>query len=234
MFVERNLIISILKLTKSGPIDYEIVRKDARIPKSSLTNLLKKMQNEGLLYLCQDKILAVGNSRLKLAYRALALGADIQRVSNLLCWQEFEKITVIALEKHGYSVKRNLRFKQRERRWELDVVGFSRPIVLCIDCKDWHCRISVAALKKIVQAQLERTQALADSVPQISVNLDCNAWKQTKFFPVVLSLQSNEFKFYKKVPVVSVFQLQDFLFELPAYIDFLKHFTRNSQYLGSC
>ena len=75
MFVERNLIISILKLTKSGPIDYEIVRKDARIPKSSLTNLLKKMQNEGLLYLCQDKILAVGNSRLKLAYRALALGA---------------------------------------------------------------------------------------------------------------------------------------------------------------
>jgi predicted transcriptional regulator len=51
MSVERNLLISILKLTKEGPVLIENVKKEARIPATVALELLEKLQNEDLLYL---------------------------------------------------------------------------------------------------------------------------------------------------------------------------------------
>ncbi len=51
MSVERNLIISLLKLTKEGPVLTENVNRDARIPSATARKLLEKLQNEGLVYL---------------------------------------------------------------------------------------------------------------------------------------------------------------------------------------
>ena len=45
MSVECNLIISLLKLTKEGPVLIEDVKKDSRIPSATIRNLLSKMQN---------------------------------------------------------------------------------------------------------------------------------------------------------------------------------------------
>ena len=51
MSVERNLIISILKLTQKGAVLTENVNKDARIPSATSRKLLQKLQSEGLIYL---------------------------------------------------------------------------------------------------------------------------------------------------------------------------------------
>ena len=51
MSVERNLLISLLKLTKEGPVLIENVNKEARIPSSVSLELLEKLQNEDLIYL---------------------------------------------------------------------------------------------------------------------------------------------------------------------------------------
>ena len=56
MIIERNLLISLLKLTKSGPALIETVNKDAHIPSSTTMKLLQKMQNEGLVYLKPDEV----------------------------------------------------------------------------------------------------------------------------------------------------------------------------------
>ncbi len=51
MSVERNLVISLLKLTKEGTVLIESVNKEARIPLETMMKLLDKLQNENLIYL---------------------------------------------------------------------------------------------------------------------------------------------------------------------------------------
>jgi hypothetical protein len=232
MSVERNLLISILKLTKEGSVLIESVNREARIPSLVTLKLLDKLQNENLIYLKSNNIEVDSDSRLKIAVKAASLGADIEQISDLLCWQEFEEIAALALKNNGYVVKNNVRFKHEGKRWEIDVVGCKKPLVICIDCKHWQRSISPAALHKIVDLQTQRTLALADSLPNISLKIECTKWEKGKFIPAVLSLVPSAFKFCQKVPVVPVLQLQDFICQLPAYTDSLKFFSKSIRNLS--
>jgi len=224
--IERELIISILKLTKNRPIGIELVRKDAKIPSAIAEDLIRKLQNDGLLYL-QNKLIEVNSlKRLKLAVHAIELGGDVERVSGFLDWKEFENIAAIAFERNGYSVARNLRFKHAGRRWEMDIIACKKPIVACVDCKHWHHGMYPSAIRRAVKEQVERTCALAESMPKLTEKIDCASWNRVKLLPAVLSLTAVRSKFYNKVPIVPVLQLQDFLNQLPAYVDSLKHFSK--------
>jgi Holliday junction resolvase-like predicted endonuclease len=224
MSIERNLLIAILKLTKEGTALIESVNREARIPSAVTLKLLDKLQNENLIYLKPKNIEVDSKGRLKIAVKAASLGADIEHISDLLCWQEFEEIAALALKNNGYVVKNNLRFKHEGKRWEIDVVGSKKPLVICIDCKHWQRAISSSALHRIVDLQSQRTLALADSLSNISLKLECTNWEKAKFIPAVLSLFPSAFKFCQKVPVVPVLQLQDFICQLPAYTESLKVF----------
>jgi Holliday junction resolvase-like predicted endonuclease len=227
MSVERNLAISLLKLSKEGPVLIENVKSDAKIPTVVTLRMLEKLQNENLVYFKQGVISIEADARLKLAIKAVSLGADVENISRLLCWQEFEAIAAIALKNNGYLVQNNVRFKHGGRRWEMDVVGCKKPLVVCVDCKHWQRALSPSALKRTVDAQVERTKALADSLPNIALKLECTKWAKAKFFPAMLSLVPCSFKFYDKVPVVPVLQLQDFIYQLPAYVETLKCFPKS-------
>jgi Holliday junction resolvase-like predicted endonuclease len=226
MDIEANLVISILKLTRDGPISNELVNKDAKIPKQIAGKLLGKLQNDGLIYVQKNVIEANSPQRLKLAIRAIHLGADIENVSGFLRWQEFENMVAGALERNSYSVKKNLRLKHAGRKFEIDIVGSRKPIAISVDCKHWHHGMHPSALKKIVEEQVERTLALAESLPSLAGKVECASWDNVKLVPAVLTLVTGRFKFYDSVPIVAVLQFQDFLSQLPAYADSLKHFTR--------
>jgi Holliday junction resolvase-like predicted endonuclease len=226
MSIERDLIITLLKLTLDGPVSKGIVKKDAKLPSESVENLLRKLQNERLIYLQKEIVEADSLQRLKLAVRTIGLGADIENVSGFLQWKEFEGIAAFAFERNGYGVRRNLRFKYAGRRWEIDVVGFKQPIAVCIDCKHWHHGMSPSALKRIVEKQAQRTSALAESLPNPAVKAEFVSWNHVKFIPAVLSLVAGSFKFCDDVPIIPVLQLQDFLSQLPVYADSLKHYTK--------
>lgn len=232
MSIEHNLIISLLKLTKEGSVLIERVNKEARIPSKVGLKLLVKLKNEGLIYLKSGSVEVDSNLRLKLAFKAASLGADVEHISDLLCWQEFEEIAAFALQNNGYLVQNNVRFKHAGRRWEIDVVGCKKPLVICIDCKHWQRAIAPSALKKIVDLQAQRTIALADSLPSISLKLECVKWDKAKFIPSVLSLIPSAFKFYDRVPVVPVLQLQDFISQLPIYTESLKVFLKTFKTLS--
>jgi len=228
MGIERELIISILKLTKNGPIATEVLTRDAKIASAIAEDLFKKLQNDGLLYL-QNKLIEVDSlKRLKLAVHAMELGVDVERVSSFLCWKEFENIAAVAFERNRYSVTRNLRFRHAERRWEMDIIACKKPIVACVDCKHWNHGMYPSAIKRIVEQQVERTSALAESMPKLTEKIECTSWSTAKLVPAILSLTTVRSKFYNKVPIVPVLQLQDFISQLPAYADSLKHFSKRS------
>jgi Holliday junction resolvase-like predicted endonuclease len=229
--IERDLLISLLKLTKDGDVLIKDVNKDSRIAVDIARNLLEKLQNEGLVYLDRDLVEVNGANRLRLAVKAASLGADIEYVSAFLRWQEFEDMAALALERNGYVIIKNVRFKHAGRRWEIDVVGCRKPLVLCVDCKHWQRGLKPSALRRIVEAHLERAQALADTLPSASLKVECVKWSTTKFVPVILSLIPSGAKFYNDVPVVPVLQLQDFLIQLPAQVESLTYFVKEFSHL---
>ena len=231
MIIERELIISLLKLTKEGSVLAKSIKNETRIALDIIVKLLEKLQNEGLLYF-EDSVVEINSdNRLKLAIKAASLGADIERISAFFNWKEFENVAAIALERHGYIVSRNVRFKSSGRRWEIDVVGCKKPLVLCVDCKHWKHGLNVSALKRVVKEQLDRTRALVEMLPSNVPKLECAKWKKGKFVPVILSLFPSKFKFYEKVPIVSILQLQDFLAQVPAQVDSLTCFSKEFSHL---
>jgi Holliday junction resolvase-like predicted endonuclease len=231
MVIERDLLISLLKLTKDGPVLTECVNQDARIASDIVRKLLEKLQNEDMLYLKEDTVEANSDNRLRLAVKAASLGADVEHISAFLRWQEFEDIAAIALERNGYVVAKNVRFKHAGRRWEIDVVGCRKPLVLCVDCKHWQRGLKPSALRKIVEAQVERAHALANTLPSAALKVECVKWNRAKFVPVILSLIPSSSKFYDNVPVVPVLQLQDFLIQLPAQVESLTYFVKEFSHL---
>jgi len=226
MDIERNLLISILKLTREGPISNELVKKDAKISSQVAEKMLRKLKGDGLVYLHRNVVEADILQRLKLAVHAIQLGVDVENISSFLQWKEFESIAAIAFERNGYSAMKNLRFKHAGRKWEIDIVGCKKPVAICMDCKHWHHGLYPSALKRIVGEQVERTFALAESLIDLVDKIECASWDSVKLVPAVLLLVTGRFKFYDDVPVVPILQLQDFLSQLPAYADSLKHFTK--------
>jgi Holliday junction resolvase-like predicted endonuclease len=224
--IEQNLLVSLLKLTKDGNVLIKDVNKDCRIAVDIARNLLEKLQNEGLIYLDSELVEVNGSNRIRLAAKAAALGADIEYVSAFLRWQEFEDMAALALERNGYVVSKNVRFKHVKRRWEIDVIGCRKPLVLCVDCKHWQHGLKPSAVRRIVEAQVERARALADTLPSVSLKLNCVKWSKAKFVPMILSLISGSSKFYDDVPVVPVLKLQDFLIQLPAQVELLTYFMK--------
>jgi len=234
MNIERKLIISILNLTQNGSVSYELIKKDANIPSQICQELLKKLQKDGLLYLQNNSVQTNNMQRLKLAVNAIRLGSDPELTSSFLKWNEFEDIATVIFEQNGYSVKKNLRFKHGGHRWEIDVIGCKKPIAVCVDCKRWQHGLTPSALRKVVAEQVERTKALVESLPNPAVKIEFVKWQTGIFVPAVLSLRESRLKFYDDVPVIPVMRFQDFISQLPAYINEVKHFKKGlTRYLNN-
>ena len=161
MTVERNLLRSILKLTKKGPIEKTLISRDAQTPVQIADDMLKNFSKTGFVQLRGKVVEASLNQRVKIAIHVIRLGADFESVCNLLEWNEFEKITATTFEFNHFNVIKGLRFKGAGRRWEVDVLGCREPIIACVDCKHWSHGWRKSAIKKAVEAQALRTKVLA-------------------------------------------------------------------------
>lgn len=227
MNVEREVLVTILKLTKNAPIHYSLVGKNARIPTQISEGVLRKLADGGLVR-WKGKVLEVSSGqRVRIAVQAMKLGADFQRVCTSLEWREFESISTKAFEAYNFNVKKNFRFKaENGKRWEIDLVACKQPIVASVDCKHWKQNWTKAPVMKVVEEHVERTRALADTLARLRAKIDLSKWRQATVIPVVLSLLPGPFKFCGNTPVVPVLQVQTFLSEMPAHINLLTHFSK--------
>lgn len=225
MRFEHEIIFAVLKLAKNGPIQKNLIAKEARTPIAVTDELLRTLNAKGFIQL-KGKFLEIApDKKLSLAVEAIKQGLDIERACKHLEWQEFENIAAKAFETNYYRVMRNFHFQTFGKRWEIDLLAFKQPIIACVDCKHWHHGWSKAAIMKTAEAQVERTQALAVELGNFVDALGLTNWNQATLIPVILSLVSSAFKFYNNTPIVPVMQMQNFINELPAHLQSLTHFS---------
>jgi len=224
MAVERDLLVSVLKLTRDGLVQRELISKDARVPTQVADKLLGKLSQARFIQWKGNAIEASSHQRVKIAIRAVKLGADLERTCNFLQWSEFENIAAGAFEANSFTVIKHFRFRWAGRKWEIDILGCKEPLVACVDCKHWRRGWRRSAIIRAVESQVERTQALTEAFPSLYKEVGMANWKRATLVPVVLSLVPGPFKFYNNVPIVPILQLQNFLNELPAHVTSLMRF----------
>lgn len=223
--IERSLLVHILKLTRDGSASKEQISREAGTPQQITEKHLEKFSQAGLIDLQEKTVNASSSQRIRIAVQAIQLGADFERVCRALEWKEFENLAAVAFEANQFAVKRCFRFKWAGRRWEIDILGYKEPLILCADCKHWLHGWTRSSIVKAVELQVERTRILADALPSIPEKITLTGWKEATLIPAIVSLVPGPFKFYNRVPTVPVLQLQNFLEELPAHAPQLIHFT---------
>jgi len=141
------------------------------------------------------------------AYALLKLDFQVEQVSTLLSWQEFEQLAALLFRAAGFQVRANLVLTKP--RAQIDVVAFGESSVLSVDCKHYRREQGQSALEKAALAQLRRSSLLRrksnDSRPIGSV---------------ILSMSEPDGKFVKGVAVVPVRTLRSFLNSLDTYMDY--------------
>jgi len=224
MTAKTDVIVSVLKHSNSGPVAQEAIAVDANVPVEVANNVLRGLREIGLIECENEHIELTSNQRVKLAIHAINHGTDVERVCKVLEWKEFENFAATAFEKNNFAVKRRFRFKASGRRWEIDVIAYSEPIIVCVDCKRWRRGWGNSAITRVAAAQAQRTEALANNLQSIQREIGLDNWTQATLFPAILSLFPGPVKFYNKVPVVSILQLQNFVDEFQGHITELTHF----------
>jgi len=226
MTIERDVLLSLLKCTKTGPVSRQLLVKVTKVPAQVAEKTLAEFAQMSFFEEYNRIVEASSSQRVRMSIYALHLGADFQRTCSLLSWAEFESIAAQALETNGYRVIRNLHFKHKSKKWEIDVLGLRKPLILCVDCKHWRHGWRNAASLKAVEAQVKRTEALAEALPNYTERIKVKDWATATLVPVVLSLLPGPDKFCSRVPVVPILQLQDFINEVSIDVGFLRHIDK--------
>jgi len=206
--LEREILVALLNLTREGSSDRSKLQEAARVTEEAIGLLLDDLMGEELVGESEGLLEASPGQRLGIAVRAVRAGADLERVSRALGWLEFEEMVAYALEENGYAVSRRFRFQAEGRRWEIDVLGAKKPLVLCAECKHWSRGLGNATARKIVETHLEKVGVLSENL----------------FVPVAMSLTPARERIYRRIPVVSVFELPSFLGEFEGQLDWLASF----------
>jgi len=224
---QRDILIALLETTKEGPTDYEGLREAVRVTDEAFKAFLDYLIKQELVGVSEDALEATLEQRLDIAVRAVKAGADMERVSQALGWLEFEEMTAYTFEENGFKVKRRFRFNAEGRRWEIDVLATRKPLVVCAECKHWVNGLGNMTARKIVEIHLEKVRVLSENAA-ILVDKDIlRDWDRAVFVPMTLSLQPARNKIYRRIPVVSVFELPSFLNEFQGQMDWLASFPVN-------
>lgn len=182
--------------------------------------VVDSLLERGVLLKEGDKLIAP--DRVSLVEALLSYGFTAECLARLLSWKSFEEFLGGVFDRHGYSLIRNFRFSCGGRRFEVDILALKKPLVICVECKHYKRPRTAAPDKRILERHTERTRALAESIPGLSLELGVSGWGKIKVLPLIVTLLQESF--YRKIPVVPVFKLNSFLLELDANIDSMCYF----------
>ena len=223
--IQQKIILSILKQGNNA-FSKDQLRSYLKVSSNILDSTLEKFLEMNLIQQVGGVFRATSSQRLELAIQAINFGADIEHVSKYLTWDEFEDLTSKAFLVKGYEVLKHFRFKYANKRNEIDILAFKKPLILCVDCKHWKRGLK-SSLERIVKDQIKRAERLSQTLENSKLRRRVSMWEKIILVPIILSLTAVPSKFCHNVPIVPILQLRDFLDQLPAYIDSLKTFRVN-------
>jgi len=212
------LLLVLLRKTLDGAVSVQMLDEELGYISDRLRSSLEVLRRDGLISLDGDQVAMNEEQRVRMAVRAIASGVDPEVVSKALDWKEFEGLSVHALESAGFETRTRFRFVSSGRRREIDILALSEPRILCLDCKHWR-RAWRSATERFVEAQIERVEALSRELPALVTKIGVSRWRQAQLLPVLLTLSDTPYRVCNRVPVVSVFRLRGFLWDLPEYVD---------------
>ncbi|MDQ1254718.1 MAG: hypothetical protein QG646_3988 [Euryarchaeota archaeon] len=217
--IENMLLFHIIKLGSLGKImDHQLV-DETGISLDIIEKFLNSLVMADNIKLEGGIVELSPEQKFKLTFQAVRKGVDVERVSRLLTWEEFEDLGISILNNSGFEVKKHFRFKSPERRYEIDILASKSPLILSIDCKHWKRSWQRAATSKAAEAQIDRTKALIGLLPTLENRLEIKNWKRVKIAPLILILSIAPQKTFKKVPIVPIYNFRSFLTEILSYED---------------
>ncbi len=111
-------------------------------------------------------------------------------------WKDFENLVGEVFRIHDYDVEvsKVVTFENTKRQY--DVIG-EKDHTIIVDCKYWDNKRRVKhGLKEAVKDQIERTKRLTE---------------YSKKYPMIVTSKNVPIKFSKKVPIIPVSKLSEFL-----------------------
>lgn len=138
----------------------------------------------------------------------ISKGEQIEDIIKQISWQEFESFVSKIFTEHDFDVFQNFRFKAN-KRYEIDILSVSNNIVFAVDCKQWsRGRYKKTALKKSITEQTKRVKELKKVL--VGENL--------RVIPLIVTLFEEDIVEHKKVWIVPIWKLNEFLLNLSSYI----------------
>ncbi len=158
-----------------------------------------------------DSWLFPGYAKVQVAIRALQLGEPARQILQSLTWQEFEEFVAHVFTYYDFQVHHRFRFSTN-RRFEIDIIARRKPILFCIDCKQYGVRLGKASvLRTATEEQLLRTKILANNFARFQADLECLDWQAPLFVPILVTMMLEDIQFNDRIPIVPASKLNGFL-----------------------
>jgi len=218
----KNVVEALLKLSGSSSLATTIddVSRESHMLREVVIYHLSKLCELGLISMSDGVIMV--NDRLSLALFAVSLGLDIRKVAEHLNWHDFEYFSAQCLEANDYDTFKNVVFTYNSRRYEIDVVAFRKPKVLCVDCKHWGLRKGkVSQLKKAVILHKERVLAFSSFLKRHLNRYRIRSWNYARLYPIIVTLYEEPITIYEGLPIVPIAKFNNFLQSFDVWSDSL-------------
>jgi protease II len=126
---------------------------------------------------------------------------DLQKISEEVVWQNFERLTAFIFEENNFRVEINKVKTSNKKRRQYDVIARKGNRTFLAECKKWAGnRYRLSALKTAVRQHKERSEFY-------SILTNENAT------PIIITLIEEDVLFYEDIPIVPILKLNSFLNE---------------------
>ncbi|MFQ5969750.1 MAG: hypothetical protein ACE5J2_04575 [Nitrososphaerales archaeon] len=207
--MNSSLMLKAIPVIKEGNISFDEF--------ALITGVGKKTSMELIGFLTKSEIGIVDSQsvnfnaldKMRAAMLAIRMGVDIEDLSKILNWRDFEMLATNILDACGYVAYHGLRLKKP--RTEIDVVGIKDVMALLLDCKHWK-KSNPSALSKFALMQIDRAESF----------IEANKWNVRFAVPAILTLHLDSIIFANDVPVIPITKFRSFLNELAGHLNEIK------------
>jgi len=222
--MSKRVVSTILRETSSHSVSVEELRSKVRLDPKLLECHLHTLVEASLISILDDSIHVSPQQKIRLALKALSIGCSLDGVCRGLSWSEFEDFCLEVLYSNGFDVSKHFRFKACKRRWEIDLLAVEGSKMMLIDCKHWNRGHQANSLRKAAERNLACAKAFLKVMPRVYKSLRINELPSLCLLPVIITLLRSPVQIHLGVPIVSISQLNEFIYELPKYLTELAFF----------
>ena len=197
------LLKALVGMTKSvSPREFSL--KTGIINKTLVWDVLDYLVTNGIGTHSRSRITFCESDRIKTAILALKLGCDIESVSRMITWKDFELLTSEVFYALGFNVWKDVRFTNP--RTQIDVIGVNTNIAIAVDCKHWR-RNNLTSIAAFARRQAERTELLVRRSSDLSFGI-----------PIIVTLHSIEVQFIDRIPIVPISKFRSFVEDFRSHL----------------